>query len=222
MFAHLRYFLNLAEAHKYYANAAKGLADIADHVLPEQLTLVLAAAVPLTLQLVLPPGQISQLVTPPLPPETLTMLIGRQELIKYCKNKILPDPSAAAFETCDTCTPTRVLATAVFCTLEKHLFDETTPHAEVSNFHITAAQLHKSITGVDYKSSPHVYKKKCKPTDTASSASKIQKTSPSASSVTEKMSGTQETSQEPDDDDPNPAEDTLLSNSSDSLYKPFA
>ena len=98
-----------------------------------------------------------------------------------------------------------------------------TPHAEVtSNFRITAAQLHKSITSVDYKSGPHVYKKKRKPTDTASSTSKIQKTSPSASSVTEKTSGTQETSQEPDDNDPNPAEDTLPSNSSDSLYNPFA
>ena len=119
-------FSDLAEAHKYYASVAKGLADITNLISPEQLTLVLAAAVPPTLQLVLPPGQISPLSTPPPPPETSTMPTGQRELIKYCKNKILPDPSAAVFETCDPCTPTRVLAAAVFSTLEKHLFDETT------------------------------------------------------------------------------------------------
>ena len=130
------------------------------------------------------------------------------------------------FETCEPCTSTRVLAAAVFSTLEKHLFDETTAHAEVaSNFYITAAQLHKSITGVDYKSGPHVYKKKHTITDTASSTSKIQKPAPGPSSATaEEMPQPQETSQEAEDDDlntePIPAEDTL-SSSSDSLYNPF-
>ena len=219
-------FSDLAEAHKYYANVAKGLADIAGLISPEQLTLILAAAVPLTLQLVLPPGQISPLSTPPLPPETSTTHTGRQELINYCKNKILPNPSAAVFETCEAQTPTRVLATAVFCTLEKHLFDDMTPCAEVaSKFCITAAQLHKSITSVDYKSGPHVYKKKRKTTGTASSTSKIKKTAPGPSSVTEETSQTQETSQEPNDDDtktgPILAEDTLSPSSSDSLYNPF-
>ena len=42
-------FLDLAEAHKHYANAAKGIADIAGLISPEQLTLILAAAVPPTL-----------------------------------------------------------------------------------------------------------------------------------------------------------------------------
>ena len=69
-------FSDLAEAHKYYANAAKGLVDIAGLVSPEQLTLVLAAAVPPTLQLVLPPGQILPLSTPPPPPETSTTHTG--------------------------------------------------------------------------------------------------------------------------------------------------
>ena len=53
-------FSNLAEAHKHYAEAAKGLADIATLVSPEQLTLVLAAAVPPTLQLVLPKTRTTQ------------------------------------------------------------------------------------------------------------------------------------------------------------------
>ena len=49
-------FSDLAEAHKHYSSAARGIADIATLISPEQLTLVLAAAVPPTLQLVLPPG----------------------------------------------------------------------------------------------------------------------------------------------------------------------
>ena len=69
-------FSDLAEAHKFYARATKGLADIAGLVSPEQLTLILAAAVPPTLQLVLPPGQISLLSTPPPPPETSTTPTG--------------------------------------------------------------------------------------------------------------------------------------------------
>ena len=69
-------FLDLAEAHKFYASTAKGLADIAGFISPEQLTLILAAAVPPTLQLILPPGQISPLSTPPPPPETSTTPTG--------------------------------------------------------------------------------------------------------------------------------------------------
>ena len=130
------------------------------------------------------------------------------------------------FETCDPRTPIQVLAEAVFSTLEKHLFDEMTARTDVaSNFCITAAQLHKSITGVDYKSGPHVYKKKRKITDTVSSTSKIKKPAQGPSLATaEEMPQTQETSQEAEDDDPNtepvPVEDTL-SSSSDSLYNPL-
>ena len=57
-------FADLAEAHKHYANAARGIADIAGLISLEQLTLVLAAAVLPTLQLVLLPGQISPLSAP--------------------------------------------------------------------------------------------------------------------------------------------------------------
>ena len=78
-------FSDLAEAHKFYARMAKGLADIAGLISPEQLTVILATAVPPTLQLVLLPGQISLLSTPPPPPEKSTTLTGRQELIQYCK-----------------------------------------------------------------------------------------------------------------------------------------
>ena len=98
-------FLDLAEAHKHYAYAARGIADIAGLISPEQLTLILAAAVLPTLQLVLPPGQISPLSTPPPPPKTATTVASRQEMIKYCKSMILPDPSAEVFKKCEDVHP---------------------------------------------------------------------------------------------------------------------
>ena len=69
-------FSDLAEAHKFYGHATKGLADIAGLVSPEQLTLILATVVPPTLQLVLLHGQISLLSTPPPPLETSTTPTG--------------------------------------------------------------------------------------------------------------------------------------------------
>ena len=214
-------FSNLAEAHRYSAAGAKGLADVANLVSPEQFTVVLAAAVPPTLQLVLPPGQVLPLLAPPPVPKTSTTPSDRKELIQFCKNNILPDPSHSAFSSCDARTPTRVLAAAVYCMLEKHLFDETTPRADVaSQFCVTAAQLHKAITGIDYKSGPHVYKKRRKTADPAPSTGQTQKAQPSPSSKIQKTPKTKETCQEPDD--PNPASDTLSSSSSESLYNPFA
>ena len=207
-------FSDLAEAHKFYARAVKELADIASLVSPEQLTLILAAAVPPTLQLVLPPGQISPLSAPPPPPETSTTPTGRQEMINYCKKQILPNHLSTAFDKCEPRSPTRVLAAAIFSTLEKHLFDTTTPCAEVAaNFSITPAQLHKALTGVDYKSGLHKYKKrKSVTTETVTTTSTVEKTTPDPSTISKPASTIKDTQ----------AEDTLASSSdSDSLYNPF-
>ena len=145
---------------------------------------------------------------------------------------ILPDPSADAFKECEERTPTWVLTAAVFCTLEKHLFDETTPRAEVAtSFCITAAQLHKAVTGIDYQSGPHPYKGKWKTTDTDSTKpTKLQKTdagpSPAPSTLSETPSEkapTKGTARKSDTDHPKTgaitSEDTLSSSSSDSLLK---
>ena len=196
-------FKNLAEAHQHYAAAAKNLAEVANLVSPEHLTIILAAAVQPNLQLVLPPGQVSPLLAPPL-----------------CKIAILPDPSHSAFDKFEERTPTRVLAAAVYCTLEKHLFDDTTLRADVaSKFRVTEAQLHKAITGIDYKSGPHKYKKRRKDEVPDVSTSQTQEARPSTSSTVRTTQQTKQTSQEPAD--PNPA-NTLSSSSSESLYNPFA
>ena len=183
-------FSDLAEAHTFYARATKAL------------------------QLVMPPGQLSPLSTPPPPPETSTTPTRRQEMIQHCKTQILPNHLAAAFEKCEPRTPTRVLAAAIFSILERHLFDSTTPRAEVAaNFSITPAQLHKAITGVDYKSGPHTYKKKKSvTTETVTTTSTVKKTTPRPSTVSKEASTINKIQ----------AEDTLASSSdSDSLYNPF-
>ena len=102
--------------------------------------------------------------------------------------------------------------------LEKHLLDDTTPRADVaSKFQVTAAQLHKVITGVDYKSGPHKYKKRRKDEVPDVSTSQSQEARPSTSSKVWKTQQTKQTSQEPAD-----PVDTLSSSSSESLYNPFA
>ena len=97
---------------------------------------------------------------------------------------ILPRSTDEAFQQCEERTPIRVLAAAIFCILEKYLFNETTSRTDVANsFSITAAQLHKAVTGIDYQSGPHAYKRKWKTTDTATTGTKIQKTESAPSAV---------------------------------------
>ena len=148
-------------------------------------------------------------------------------MVKYCKTKILPKSTDEVFQKCEERTPVWVLAAAIFCTLEKHLFDETTARANVANsFGITATQLHKAITGVDYQSGPHVYKRKRKATDTLSTGTKIQKTesapsaAPSTSAQGQEIQKIDELSGESETDptaEAIPSADTLPSESSDSL-----
>ena len=69
-------FSDLSEAHNFQGKVARGIADLATLVTPEQMTLILAAAVPPMLQLVLPTGTTSPLTTPLLPPATATTEAG--------------------------------------------------------------------------------------------------------------------------------------------------
>ena len=171
-------FSDLSQANNFQAKAARGIADLATLVTPEQMTLILAAAIPLMLQLALPPGTTSPLTTPPPPPATPMTEAGQQDIIKYCKAHILPNPAADCFQDCEKKSPTRVLAAATYCTLEKKYFDEKTPRAEIATmFCITTAQLTKAVTGVDYESGPHSSAKKRKTTAaTQAMPSKVAKT----------------------------------------------
>ena len=118
----------------------------------------------------------------------------------------MPDPAADCFDKCDKKAPTRVLATAIFCTLERKYFDERTPRAEVATmFQITTAQLTKAVTRVDYVSGPHPYTKKRK-TSAELSTSTAAPTPKSPAETTASATALKATQEE---------EDTLSSSSSD-------
>ena len=137
-------FSDLAKAHAAQAQAGKGLAKLATTVTPEQMTLLLAAAVPPTLQLSLPIGTISPLSAPPPQPATITTHEGCHDIMMFCKSQILPDPKANGF-----------------LKLERKYFDSRPSRMEVSTaFHCNVSQLTKALTGVEYHSGPHHYKPK--------------------------------------------------------------
>ena len=197
-------FSDLSTAHGFQAKAAQGIAKLASLITPEQMTLILAAAHPPTIQIVLPPGSTSPLSTPPPPPTTATTEAERQNIIKYCKKNILPDPAANCFAKVDEKAPTRVLAAAIYCTLERKYFDDKTPRAQVAMmFQVTTAQLTKAVTGVDYMSGPHTYIKKCKTSAEPSTSTAAQTPKPTAAKATQE------------------AEDTLSSSSSSSDLPPL-
>ena len=184
-------FSDLSTAHGFQAKAAQGIAELASLITPEQMTLILAAAVPPTIQIVLPPGSALPLSTPPPPPTKATTEAERQDVIQYCKKNILPDPAANCFEKCDKKAPTRVLAAAIFCTLEQKYFDDKTPRADVAMmFQVTTAQLTKAVTGVDYKSGPHTYTKKRKISAKSSTSTAASTTSATALKATQEKEDT--------------------------------
>ena len=203
-------FSDLSTAHGFQAKAARGIADLATLITPEQMTLILAAAVPPTIQLVLPPNTTSPLSTPPPPPTTVATEAGQKDVINYCKKNILPDP--VCFH-CEKKAPTRVLAVAIFCTLERKYFDEKTPQAEIASlFQITTAQLTKAITGVDYESGPHLYTKKRKTSATKTSSKETAPHVEPSTSTTSTSTIPKATQEE---------EDTLSSSSSSDLPAAF-
>ena len=149
-------FSDLTKAHSAQAQVAKGLADLATTVTPEQMTLILAAAVPPTLQLSLPAGTVSPLSAPPPQPVTTTTHEGCHDIVMFCKSQILPDSKANRFLKYKRKSPTRVLAAALYIVLERKYFKEKTSRSDIAlMFSVTTAQLTKAVMGVDYESGPH-------------------------------------------------------------------
>ena len=178
-------FSDLAKAHSAHAQAVKGLAELATAVTPEQMTLILAAAVPLTLQLSLPIGTVSPLSTPPPPPATITTCEGRCDITMFCKSQILPDPKADGFLKQEKKSPTHILAAALYIVLERKYFEERTSRSDIASmFSVTTAQLTKAVTGVDYESGPHQTKQKRRTDADSTTPSKVTKTSTDATPST--------------------------------------
>ena len=178
-------FSDLAKSHSAQAQVAKGLAELATAVTPEQMTLILAAAIPLTLQLSLPVGTVSPLSAPPPQPAMITTREGRHDIMMFCKSQILPDPKADGFLKHKRKSSTRVLAAALYIVLERKYFEERTSRSDIASmFSITTAQLTKAVMGVDYESGPHQTKQKRKTDADSTTPSKVAKTSTDATSST--------------------------------------
>ena len=146
-------------AHKAHAEAAEGLAELSTEVTPQQYTMLLTVAAMPTIQIIVPGQLISPLTAPPPSQYPASTALGRSEIIKFTKLRVLPNPDASALTTCDENSATRVLATAIYCTLEHLFLDDTLSRADIATaFRCNVSQLTKAVTGVDYKGGPHKYK----------------------------------------------------------------
>ena len=153
-------FLKLSEATK----AAEALAELSTKVSPEHYMLLLTAATTLTIQIIMLPMMTSPMVAPSLPSPEATMALRRTAIVNVTKLKVLPNPDSPCLQECDNSTPMRVLAAAIYATLEKKFFDTTHSRIELATaFKCNVSQLPKALTGVEYCSGPHHYKPKPRP-----------------------------------------------------------
>ena len=96
---------------------------------------------------------------PPSPDASTTS--GQTAIINA--TKVLPNPNLPRFAECDDNTPTRVLAAAIYATIERKFFDTTHSRMELATaFKCNISQLLKALTGVEYCLGPHYYKPKPK------------------------------------------------------------
>ena len=164
-------FEKLSTANKAYAEAAELLADLSSLVTPEQYTMLLTATTTPVIQIVVPGQLLSPVSARPPSPAPATTALGRSDIIKKTKLRILPNPNSTAIAACDENSATRVLTATTFSKLEHHYFDETMSRVDVARqFKCNMPQLSKALTGVDYASGPHHYKPKkqaTKRTDTS-------------------------------------------------------
>ena len=154
-------FSKLSKAHKAYAEAADGLAQMSTKVSPEHYTLIVMAVTAPAIQLVLPPGMTSPATALQPPPHQATTLLGRAAIIDATKQKVLLDPNAPCLTKCNKNTATRVLAVAIYSKIERKYFDSMHSRMKVSTaFCCNVSQLTNALTGVEYHSGPHHYKPK--------------------------------------------------------------
>ena len=162
-------FSKLTDAHRTYAEAADGLAQLST-VSPSQYTTILKVAVMPTIQIVIPGKLVSPVIAPPPPPTAASTALGKFEIIKYTKHRVLPDPDSSELGQEEENSTTRVLAAAIYLKIENLFFDETSSRLEIATaFKCNINQLTKAVTGVHYKGGPHHYKPKQKTGDKRSS-----------------------------------------------------
>ena len=217
-------FSKLADAHRTYAEAADCLAQLSTVLNPSQYTMILRAAVMPTIQIVIPGNLVSPVSAPPPPPTAASTALGKFEIIKYTKHRVLPDPDSSELALEEENSATHVLAAAIYLKIENLFFDETSSRLEIATaFKCNINQLTKAVTGVHYKGGPHRYKPKQKTgdkrssTDLSQQATKKPKTK-EAQASTSKVSTSPSEEKQPSQV---VAEDTLSSESSSSSDLPL-
>ena len=158
-------FSKLAAAHKAYGEAADGLVELSTELTPPHYTMMLTAAVMPTILVVIPGNLVSPVAAPPPPHTAASTALGRSEMIKYMKLKVLPDPDSPELIVADKNSATHVLVAAIYLKVEHLFFDETSSRMDVATaFHCNLSQLTKAMTGINYKGGLHHYKPKPKAT----------------------------------------------------------
>ena len=87
-------FSKLADAHKAYTEAADGIAELSTELTPPQYTMMLTVAVMPTIQVVIPRNLVSPVTATPPPQAAASTALGKSEIIKFTKLKVLPDPDS--------------------------------------------------------------------------------------------------------------------------------
>ena len=156
-------FSKLSEASKSYGEAAEALAQVSADVSPEHYMLLLSATATPAIQIVVTPTMLSPVTAAPPPSPDASTTAGRTAIINATKVKVLPNPNSPRFTECDDNTPTRVLAAAIYATIERKFFDTTHSRMELATtFKCNVSQLSKALTGIEYRSGSHYYKPKPK------------------------------------------------------------
>ena len=214
-------FSNLAAAHRTYAEVADSITELSTVLNPSQYTMVLRAAVMPMIQILVPGNLVSPVSAPPPPPIAASTALGKSEIIKYAKQKVLPDPNSPELVPADKNSATHILAAAIYLKVEHLFFDEKSSHMDIAKaFKCKLSQLTKSVTGINYKGGPHHYKPKPRTTTKRTRDS----TNPDPDSK-KKPNTKQEQASTSAKKNPSPVvrekEDTLtLSSSSDSMFLP--
>ena len=94
-------FLQLASASKAYSEAASGIAELANKIEPDQMTMLLCAATLPAIQVVIPGQLVSPIATPPPPQSAASTTMGKMDIINYTKKLVLPNPDAPELLPCD-------------------------------------------------------------------------------------------------------------------------
>ena len=94
--------------------------------------MMLTEVVMSTIQVVIPRNLVSPVTAPPLPQAAASTALGKSEIIKHMKLKVLPDPDSPELMEADKNSATHVLAVAIYLKVEHLFFDDTSSRMDIA------------------------------------------------------------------------------------------